>query len=51
MEGNDMVWIQVGLWGLCLMIGIGSYIYRTYYQGYRRLQAIQEVEDEQPYMV
>ena len=51
MESNEMIWIQVGLWGFCLSIGIGSYIYRTYCQGYRRLQSIQEVEDEEPYMV
>ena len=51
MEGNDMIWIQVGLWGLCLSIGIGSYIYRTYCQGYRRLEIIREVEEEEPYMV
>jgi hypothetical protein len=46
-----MIWIQVGLWGLCLSIGIGSYIYRSHCQGYQRLQATEKSEEDENYMV
>ena len=44
MDSDGIVWVQVGLWGLLLTIGIGSYIYRTYRIGYRPIQ----VEQEEP---
>jgi len=51
MTDDQFLWTLVGVWGACFVFAIGSYVCKTRCQGYQRLEAIQEVEDEEPYLV